>query len=148
MLPAETLVAWRQTSRPGERSEQDWNDPPFSLVPGPRSAWGAGRGRRAAKQAGCLGVALPLKAQGRELGWEPSSAWAAGSGQQRHVSWHPRPPLPGALPASWPDAPPPPPSAALAGVTVEPHRKQAWILLPGCLPRGLLLDYSVALCPA
>lgn len=62
--------AWGNAlNRTGMTLRSHWcqgSDPPGEL----------GGGAEQQKQAGCLGVALPLKAQGRELGWEPSSAWA------------------------------------------------------------------------
>lgn len=141
MLPAET---WWPGDRPaglGERSEQDWNDPPFSLVPGQRSAWGAGRGRRA-EEAGWLlggGTAPEGTGQGAGLG---AQLGLGRLGASRDVSWHP------VRPAAWgsacqlaSDTPPTtPPSAALAGVTVDPTGSTPGSSCQGVCPRGLPLN--------
>lgn len=140
VLPAET---WWPGDRPaglGERSEQDWNDPPpFSLVPGQRSAWGAGRGRRAAEAGWLLGggTAPGELGQGAGLGAQLSLGRL---GASRDVSWHPVRPAAGALPAGWPLIRPCPAISCSCWGHRRPHRKQAWILLPGCLPTGLLLN--------
>lgn len=136
MLPAETWwletdqLAWGKASC----SEQGWNDPPFSLVRGQQSAWGAGRGCRAEEAGWLLGGGTALGGTG--LG---AQLRLGRLGASRDVSWHPVLPAArgSACQLASDTAPTTPPSPAGAGVNADPRGSTPGSSCQGARPRGL-----------